>query len=212
MSRAFALVYGRVCVAAAATLLSASAATAQACIGYPQGTTGAAVAGFSFPEGATGYSLTGLVGSQRGFAFLQASFGIVAPDVEALESTKVASASFAFEVPPLAPEVSFCPVGGFSFSWVEDTNVWSVPFGVAVGGTIPLGRGGEAGLTPFAIPQFIYVREQLEGFDAESDVFVGVTAGATVNVGPFLVRGSMAKIFEQNLDAVFSVGVGAAWR
>jgi hypothetical protein len=195
-------------------LLWAGEVVGQACIGYPQGSAGALGASFSFPEDATGYAMGGMIASQGGGLFLQGSFGIVAYDVEQVENGKLLGGSVAYEVPSLAPDVSVCPTAGATFGWVEDLNTWSVPFGIGVGTSLALGRSGDAELTPYAIPQFIYVRESLDDVDdsAESDVFVGLVAGLTLSVDAFVVSGAVSKIFEEDVDAMFSVGVGVAWR
>lgn len=200
----------------ALTVLSTSSAQAQACIGYAQGRGGALNATVTFPEGGTGYDLNGMVASRDYGTFLTGGFGVVAPEEEEgedFESTKNAHAAIAYEIEALAPDASICPVIGVTYSWVEDLNTLTVPFGVGVGSTIPLGRGG-SGLTPFAIPHFLYLRESIDDAeeDPESDVFVALEAGLTLNLKAFRITGGVSKIFEEELDPVYSVTVGAVWR
>jgi hypothetical protein len=167
----------------------------------------------SFPEGATGHSLGALISGQDGGAYVTGAFSVLVPEATGLENTKVASAAFGFEVQSLTPEVSLCPTAGASYSWVEDFNQLTVPFGVGIGGTLALTPRGNAGLTPFVVPQFLYVRQTVDGVRAAaSEVFVGVTAGVTLHVNAFFLTGELGRIFEEGRDPVFSVGVGAAWR
>lgn len=200
-------------LAVAMAALTPHAARAQACLGYPQGSAGAVSAGFSFPEGGTGYALSGMVASQGGGAFFEGGFGIVAPDEEEFENAKILQGTVAYQVEALAPDASVCPAVGVSFSWVEDLNTWTIPFGIAVGGTIPLGPEASASLTPFAAPQFLYVRTSVDDVEdsAASDVYVALQAGLSLGVGAFRLSGAVSKIFEEDMDAVFSVTVGAAW-
>ena len=197
-----------------AAWLLATGAAAQACLGFPQGSRGALSASFGFPEDATSYAMAGMVASQEGSVFFQGSFGIAAPDIEQLENVKQVGGVVAYEVPSLAPGASVCPTAAVSHAWVGDVNTWTIPFGVGVGTTIKLGREGAAGLTPFVVPQFLYVRASLDDVEdsEESDVFIGLGAGATLHVGAFMVGGGVSKIFEEDVDAVFSVVVGVAWR
>lgn len=195
-------------------MLGAESLSAQACIGYPQRRDGAVSATFSFPEGGTGYDLSGMVASQDADVFFEGGFGIVAPDEEALENVKHVHGTAAYQVEALAPDASICPAVGVSYSWVGDLNTWTIPFGIGVGATVPLGRRGRSGLTPFAIPQFLYIRDSIDDVDdsAASDVFVALQAGLTLHVGAFRITGGVSKIFEEDRDAVFALGVGAAWR
>lgn len=210
-------------VAALATLglVAAEAVAAQACIGYPQRSDGAVDATFSFPEVGTGYDLSGMVASRDTDFFLQGGFGLVTPDDDQLENIKDVHGRAAYEVRALAPDVSICPTAGVGYSWVEDLNTWTIPFGVGAGATVPLGRRGDGGFTPFVVPQFLYVRHSLDDpengegdieDDAESEVFVGITGGLTINVEEFRVSGGVSKIFEEDMDPVFSLSVGAVWR
>jgi len=195
-------------------LVLAAEAAAQACIGFPQGSRGALYAEFGFPENASSYTLAGMVSSRDGGLFFQGGFGITAFDVEQAENLKAVSGGMAFEIASLAPEWSVCPLAAATYAWVEDLNSLTVPFGVGIGTTVQLGAGGDAALTPFAVPQFLYARLSFDDVDdsAESDVFVGLGAGATVSVGSFLFGGQVSKVFEEDEDAVFSLVAGVAWR
>lgn len=203
-------------VATALLLFGTTSAWAQACIGYAQGRGGALNATVTFPEGGTGYDLSGMVASIDYGTFFTAGFGIVAPDEEEgedFESTKGVHGNIAYQIEALAPAASICPVAGVDYSWIEGLKTLTVPFGVGVGSTIPLGRGG-SGLTPFAVPQFLYVRESLDDSeeDPESEVFVALEAGLTLNLKAFRITGGVSKIFEEDLDPVFSVTLGAVWK
>ena len=194
--------------------LLAADASAQSCIGFPQGSAGALYASFGFPENANSYSLAGMVSSQQGGLFFQGGFGITAYDSELIENGKALTGGLAYEIASLAPEWSVCPLAAVTYGWVEELRTLSIPFGVGIGTTVPLGTGGEAALTPFAVPQFVYARAWLDDIDDsdDSDVFVGLGAGATVSIGSFLFGGQVIKIFEEDEDAVFSLHAGVAWR
>ena len=200
---------------AALTSLNTTPALAQACIGYAQGRGGALNATVTFPEEGRGYDLNGMVASRDYGTFFTGGFGIVAFDEEDdLENTKTVHGTAAYEVEALTPDVSICPAAGVTYSWVEGLNTLTVPFGVGVGATVPLGRRSGSGLTPFAIPQFLYVRHSIDDVEdgTESEIFVALEAGLTLEIKAFRVTGGVGKIFEEDLDPVYSVTVGAAWR
>lgn len=202
-----------VALVAAAWVATATPLRGQACLGYPQGTTGSLAAEFLFPEGATGYSLVGMAASRGGGTYFQGGFGIVDHDDDRIENSKSVQGGVAYEVQALAPDASVCPQAAAAYSWLGDLNLWSIPFGVGFGSTFALGPDGGAGLTPFAVPQFLYLRSSLDDVEdsAVSDVYVALLAGATLNVGAFTLTGSVSKIFEEGEDAVFGLRVGAAW-
>ncbi len=188
---------------------------AQACMGLPQGSGGAIRLGFGFPEGATSYAIEGMAASADAGLFFTGVFGITSADTDAgvsSENLTEVGGGFAFEVESLAPSVSLCPTIGLDYGWIEDLNLLSIPFGVGVGATLPLGRSGAAGLTPFIVPTFFHVRLSIDDLDGtESDTFFGINAGMTLNADAFVVGGAVSKLFEEGDKAVFSIFVGAAW-
>ena len=72
-------------------------------------------------------------------------------------------------------------------------------------------EGGGTALTPYVIPQFLYVQVSVDDL-SESDWFFGLSAGATFSFTNFFFGGFVSKIFEEEADAVFGVQVGLAWR
>lgn len=183
---------------------------AQACIGLPQGSRGGFAFTVGFPEEAKSYGISGVGSSAEGNVFFGGSFGITSFDIEGVENEKHVGGSIAYEISPLAPGASLCPILGAEYSWIEDLNTWSVPFGVALGKTMALEGGGSA-ITPYVLPQFLFVEVSLDEF-TENDWFFGMAAGATFSFTNFFFGGFVTKVFEEDTDAVFGAQVGLAWR
>ena len=193
-------------------LWAATGLHAQACIGLPQGSRGGFAFGMSFPEGAKSYGISGVGSTDEGNVFFSGDFGITSYDVEDLENEKHVGGGLVYEIRPLAPDVSLCPLVSADYSWIEDLNTWSIPFGVGLGKTLIIEGGGSA-ITSYVVPQFLFVEMSVDDLDIkENDWYFGMTAGATFSFTNFFIGGFVSKIFEEDVDAVFGAQVGLAWR
>ncbi|HSM60157.1 MAG TPA: hypothetical protein VK849_05145 [Longimicrobiales bacterium] len=187
-------------------------AAAQACVGLPQGSAGALALSVAFPEDATTYGLGGATYEEYTDLVFTVGFALTKDDVDTGEDLKSVGGTFGWEVDALQDDVSLCPTVGLSYEWIADLNLLTVPLGVAVGRTFRLGRTTDAGLTPFAMPHFLWTRATVDDVEgSETDTFFAVSGGLSLNLGPFLFGGGVNKIFEEDLDPVYSVFVGAAW-
>ncbi len=183
---------------------------AQACIGMPQGSRGSLAFTLGFPEEAKSYGLSGFASTDEGNVFLGGSFAIATDEYEDVDNQKQVGGMLAFEIESLTPGASLCPIIGANYGWIEELNLWSVPFGVALGKTLTLEGGGTA-LTPYVMPQFIYNKVEIDDL-TDSDWFFGFSAGATFSFTNFFMGGFVSKVFEEDFDEVFGIQVGMAWR
>ena len=191
-------------------LLTSEGLAAQACLGIPDASRAALLGSIQFPENATSFGVSGIVGTENSDLYFGGGFGLTTFDYEGSENLKSISGAAAFELGSVAADVSLCPTVSVGYSWIEDFNTLSIPFGFGVGTTIPLGEGENTGLTPYAVPQFIYARASFLD-ESDSDTYFGLQAGATVNFDRFLLGGFVSKIFEEGTDAVFGIQGGLAW-
>jgi hypothetical protein len=199
-------------LAATGLFWNATGIQAQACIGLPQGSRGGFAFTLGFPDEAKSYGISGIGSSDGGQVFFGANFGIASYEGDDIENEKQVGGTLVYEVRSLTPGASLCPMIAAQYSWVEDLNAWSVPFGVGLGKTLPLEGGGSA-ITPFIIPQFLFVEVSVDDMDlSENDWFFGLSAGATFSFTNFFFGGMVSKIFEEGADAVLGVQVGLAWR
>jgi len=194
-------------------LVDAPGAAAQACLGLPQGSVGGSAFTLGFPKDAMEYGLEGTTANQDTGLLLTGEFSLLDPDVEAFEDTKEAGGWLGWEIEPLRDQVSLCPRVGLAYQWVGVLNALTIPFGVAVGRTLDITWDGSAGITPFAMPQFLWTRHSRDDIDVTStETVFALTGGLALNIGVLVIGGRASKIFEEGNDPVFSAFVGAAWR
>jgi hypothetical protein len=163
-----------------------------------------------FPENAKSYGISGIGSSDGGNIYFGASFTLTSWDAEGVENEKTVGGLMAYEVTSLTPDASVCPTLGATYSWVEDVKSWSIPFGVGLGKTMYLEGSGTA-LTPYVLPQFLYVETSWNDL-TQNDWYFGMSAGATFSFTTFFFGGFVSKIFEEGSDAIFGAQVGVAWR
>lgn len=192
----------------AALLLVPIGLQAQACRGVPQNSRHALSGGVGFPANATSYSMSGMTTARRGL-FVGATVGITSYDIAGVENEQMMGADLAHEIAGLKRTASVCPAVGVQYNVLEGVRMRSVPLGVGVGKTLPLGEGQKSTFTAYAMPQFIWASLSADELDAsESDTYFGIGAGATVGVGQLVFGASLGKIFEEGADAVFGIHVG----
>jgi hypothetical protein len=213
---------GLISALAVAVLVGAlpSAAQAQACLGSPGGPGQLSLSGtVGFPENATSYGAAALYNA-RGPIAVFGSFTLTNPDHAGLKNITTFGGGAALDLSEasvrLAEGLSVCPNVSASYSRLNfgllevDASTFSVPLGLAFGSTLALGESSTT-LTPWVNPQFLYSRVSVKAAgdsESDSDTYVGVVGGATVGFGPFFVGGSVSKLFEEGMKAVFGVQGG----
>src|SRR5690606_5016625 len=106
-----------------------------------------------FQEYGTTYGATGMTTSGPNL-FFTASGGLTSYAF-APEKATALSVAGAQEIVGLEKTASVCPLIGAGYSFADRYNVLTVPMGIGIGRTLPLGAGGSATLTPHVTPQFV---------------------------------------------------------
>ncbi len=193
-----------------AVLAFAAGAQAQACVGIPQGSRGALGGSAAFREIARTYGISGMTTSGSNLYFVVEA-GITSFDRDIEDETSL-SAVGAQEIYALEPTASVCPFAGVGYSFGVGYSVLTVPAGVGIGKTVPLGDGGNATLTPHVSPQLVWAREAIAGFDASaSEARFVVAGGATVGVGQVVAGVAVSRIFVEGSRAVVGIHGGFAF-
>lgn len=212
-------------VATAATigmfsLLGASDAAAQACMGNPAGMGQAAASGnVAFTDGATSYgaslgaNLTGPLAVEVGYALT---------DYDGVDSNgNTFAGAIGYEVP--GPQLSICPSTGLSFSSVSATNELNgvegtvsnlaVPLRLGVGKT--LSAGGQLEVTPYVAPQFFWARtsySESQGgasvSSSETSSEMGADLGLLLGSERIYGGASLSLTTIDNSDPVIGLGLG----
>lgn len=190
--------------ATAATLTTAGAATAQECLGLPTRDGDVALAGTAggFQDDAHfGAEFTADVSGPAAFAF---SYGAGGGDDDRQMFTGRASYDFYLVEPAV------CVVAGVLYDDAPGGLVeerWGVPLGFGFGKTL---RSDDLTTTVFAVPQYVFVREQrLEGLELDTETdseFMG-EAGVTLGFRPFFLGGSVV-VSSFDDDAAFRIRGG----
>jgi hypothetical protein len=140
--------------------------------------------------------------------YLTARGGVTSYDASGRENQKSVGVGLATELATLQETASVCPQISLGYSFVEDFSTLTLPVGIGIGTTMPLGQGGNT-LTPHVTPQFIWASTRFEELDeTESDTYFGFTGGATAGIGQVLVGASVGKVFEDGSDIVFGISGG----
>lgn len=193
-----------------------TAALAQACIGVPAANGQFAVSGAAgFTEGASIYGgdLTANVAGP-----VSVGVGYAMTDIDgAEENINEFSGTAAYEVSVAG--FSACPATGASYSKISSEDEFgsaslsmvTVPVGLGFGKTFR--AGGSLAVTPFAMPQLLYMRasfdtdSEADGMSESTNEFAGV-AGLRVGVERFYVSGDVSHMFVEGAESVYSVGAG----
>jgi hypothetical protein len=212
-----------VCAGALALLVAAPAVvSAQACLGVPSGAGQTTLSGsVGFPESAKTYGVTASHNFE-GPVSVFGNYALTVPDTDLLKNVNTFGGGVAADLASVSKSLpaglSACPTVSLQhlstelsiFGETLKISNLSVPVGLGLGTTLPLGEGATT-LTPYAIPQFIFSRStaKVDGeSESESDTYFGLSAGATLGFGSVFVGGGVAKLFEDESKAVFQVGVG----
>jgi len=200
---------------AAAAVLMASEAHAQACTGVPtRDRQLAAMGNVSLTDGATGYGAD-MSANLRGPLSFSAGYTLMNYDAAGPNGNGVnADAAYELNVPSLR-HVSVCPTIGVQYAWVSDAgdkvSSTAIPIGLGFGKNV-LDKANFDVLA-FAVPQFMHVRSKIEsatlGFDAtSSDNAFGSILGARF-VGQRVFGGASVSLNTlDNSSAVWGFTVG----
>ncbi len=192
--------------AVVAFLILPAQANGQACFGIPQGSTSALALGFGFPSHAKTYSIGGLTEVGAG-GYLSASYGLTSPDFAGLRSATKYGVQAGYELRGVNESASLCPSIGWAYEKWDGINTVQIPIGLAIGKTFSVGEGTDVTLTPSLNPHLLWARASYLD-ESNSESFFALNAGAALGIGAFFVNGSIAKVFEKGIDAVFSLGLG----
>ena len=188
---------------------SATGAAAQACLGLPSRDGQIALAA-AYGIGDDFDTLGGdFHADVTGPASLGFSYARDVGDAEALPAgsdgdVNIYAARAAYELYLLEP--SICGVAGI---WFRDSGVerLGVPLGIGFGKTL---RGERVSTTVYALPQYVWLREDpnVAGVDATtSNEFMG-EAGVTLGLLPFYVSGGVVVSTIEGEDARFLIRAG----
>jgi hypothetical protein len=193
---------------AAALSMTAGAAQAQICAGFPTGPSGLYFGGrVDFPQELNSvgveaaYNPVGPIGINGGMDIVS---------VEDLDDSdqNVFNLNLSVEVASLSavvgPRASVCPQVGVVFSDEEDSDM-AIPIGLGIGGSL-----GAPGLPidAYAIPQLVIFRTEILD-ETETETEFGFRAGVNVGFGGmFSIGGEVQHIFVDEADPVFGIRAG----
>lgn len=172
----------------ALTLMGASEATAQSCIGMPIANGQRALSfGVGFPEGGSSYqarldvNTLGPVAAHVGYT--RSEFDGVAG------ANNTVAAGAAYQIAAQLP-VSVCPAAQVGYSFTTGTpseaTRLDVPLGIGLGTRLEMGAG--MSLVPYVMPQVTFSRISTPAGNEtlnSSQTAYGATVGAAVDFGPF---------------------------
>jgi hypothetical protein len=197
-------------VSIVAILFLAPELTGQACLGLPGGSRGAIGGTTTFRDHARTYGVSGMTTSDSNL-YLVGEAGITAYDVD-IENETMVAATLAQEIEPLQQTASVCPFAGAGYAFGTGYSQVTVPVGIAIGKTLPLGNGGSATLTPHVSPQFVWARDRINRVDQTiAESYFGVSAGGTIGIGQVVAGFGVSRIFEEGSPAVLGIRAGFAF-
>jgi hypothetical protein len=194
--------------AAVLTLAVPAVASAQVCLGLPQGTRTSAQAQIGFPSHATNFGVAGTMGIGEQL-YAGASYTLTSFDHSSIPSQNTFGVHGAYDMPGLIEGASFCPTAGVNFSKWDEFSTIAIPVGVGIGKTFPLGEGTTT-ITPYATPQLVWARTSFDGASV-SDTNFGFDAGGTVGFSRYFAGASFSKVFVTGSEAAFSIHGGIAF-
>ena len=194
--------------AAALALFVPAVASAQVCLGLPQGTRTSAQAQIGFPSHATNFGVAGTMGLDESL-YAGASYTLTSFDASGVPSQHTFGARGAYEMAGLVEGASVCPTLGASYTKWEGISMMVIPVGVGIGKTFPLGESTTT-ITPYATPQLVWMRSSFNGASV-SDTNFGLNAGGTVGFGRYFAGASFSKVFVSGSEAALSIHGGIAF-
>jgi hypothetical protein len=195
----------------AAAALCAGEARAQICAGFPTADREFSFGGeIAFPENANFYGVEGNYNAAGPFAF-SVGIGRLSFDNSDTDLTVFnagAAFDFSFAGTPSRPYFSVCPLVEIEYAKEGDVSVRSIPIGVGVGSSFPIGAGGTNTFMPYIIPAIVFSRVEVEDLGSDSDSNVGLKLGALFGFGRFYAGAEMSHVFDTDSDPTFGVRVG----
>lgn len=193
-------------------------AFAQACVGVPAPQGSVAISGdFGVTDGAKGYG-AGVTANLHGPVSLQAGYMLTSFD-NVSDNMNTFGVGVGAELPNLA--FSACPWAGVEygmwsshFSGVDiDVTRTIVPIGFGVATTLEIAP--DAGLSLYAVPQFLYFHTRIsasDGFEnlseADSTTEFGTRLGFVLGTGAVYGGASVAFITIDDSDPIFGISLG----
>jgi hypothetical protein len=193
--------------AAAAAVAVAGTAQAQVCAGFPihdnQGTISARA---DFPSGADQYGVegafnfTGPLSLNAGYIYTKDNSGVTAGHLDTFRAG--AAVDISGYTAAMLPGISVCPNVRADFTSIAGTNFYSVPVGLGLGASVPLGSP-DMSLTPYAIPAVVF-----SGGSGVNSTDFGIRGGADLNFDRFYLGGQVEWVNGGGSNAVFGVRGG----
>jgi hypothetical protein len=196
-------------VAALAAGVVTNAAEAQICAGFPAPERGFYFGGrIDFPP--DGFNSLGVEAAYNlaGPASVFGGLNVIShdDDDDSLNQFRVGAA---FELPTLGamlgPQVSVCPLAEARWITEGGATFMEIPIGLGIGAN--LGTPGGPAIMPYVRPELVIFRLS-GGGTSETETEFGITGGAMVGLGMFMIGGEVRHIFITDRDPVFGIRVG----
>jgi len=193
--------------AAVTALVVAGSASAQVCAGFPIADNHGSIGGLAtFPSGVNTFGVEGAF-NLTGPLSVNAGYIRAEETGSGGDHQDVFRAGAALDISPavgrMLPGVSVCPNVRADFTSQDGTNSYTIPVGLGLGVSLPIGAPGMS-LSPYAIPA-LYI-SHTDGFDTFTDF--GVRGGADLSVDRFYFGGTIEWVNEPGSDPVFGVRAG----
>jgi hypothetical protein len=196
-------------VAALAAVVVTNAAEAQICAGFPAPERGFYFGGrIDFPPSPLNSLGVEAAYNAAGPLSVFGGLNVLTHDNDdgSLNQFRVGAA---FELPTLGamlgPQASVCPL--VEARWVSEDGVtlMEIPLGLGIGAN--LGTPGGPAIMPYVRPELVIFRLSGGGTTVSETEF-GITGGAMVGLGMFMIGGEVRHIFATDNDPVFGIRVG----
>ena len=193
--------------AAVAALVVAGSASAQVCAGFPIADNHGSIGGLAtFPSGMNAFGVEGAF-NRNGPLSVNAGYIRAEETGSSSVHQDVFRAGAALDISSMTgsilPGVSVCPNVRADFKSQGGTDSYSIPVGLGLGVSLPVGAPGMS-LSPYAIPA-LYI-SHTSGFDTFTDF--GVRGGADLSVDRFYFGGTIEWVNEPGNDPAFGVRAG----
>jgi hypothetical protein len=198
-------------VAALLATALATGAQAQVCAGFPTVDGGFSLGGrIDFPDEADSF---GVEASFNPRGPLSVFGGLNVISVEGVDDDGLDEffAGVALEVPTLASRLgtrfSVCPQARFQYVDTDLGSFSTIPVGLGIGATLATSPDGPT-VSPYVIPQAVFLRFNGDGVGDESETRFGLRGGALVTFGLFFVGGEANFLGGDNSDTTLGIRAG----
>lgn len=196
---------------AAATL--AGSAQAQVCASFPTVDRGFSLGGrIDFPEGLDQFGVEASLNAAGPLSVFGGVNVISGEDDNGGDdSLDQFFAGIALETPTLAgmlgPRASVCPQARFEYIDVEGGSITGIPVGLGFGATYATSPAGPT-VSPYVIPQAVFLRFSSDGGDDDSETRFGLRGGALVTFGMFFFGGEANYLGGDDSDTTLGLRAG----